>query len=93
MDCNKCNSKDGEKIPVVAFELEQSRHERREKRFFAVIIILILLLVGTNAAWIYYESQFEDVSITQDVEKKADNGTNNFIGGDLVGTTERKNYG
>lgn len=85
MDCNKCNSKDGEKIPVVAFELEQSRHERREKRFFAVIIILILLLVGTNAAWLYYESQFEE--ITQEVQQEAENGTNNFVGGDFYGET------
>lgn len=52
--------------------------ERTIKRLWIVIILLIVLLVGTNVAWIYYESSFEDVVITQE---NAD-GYNNYIGND-----------
>lgn len=38
------------------------------KRLWAIIIVLIVLLFGTNAAWIYYESQYSTVSIEQDVD-------------------------
>lgn len=52
-------------VPYVALESERARHERERKHertlWFIVVIVLILLLFGTNAAWINYESQFEDV--------------------------------
>ena len=46
--------------------------ERTVKRLWITILLLILLLVGTNAAWIYYESQFtvEETSI----EAQTDDG-------------------
>ena len=44
-------------------------HRRVEKWHIIIIILLILLLVSTNAYWIYYESQFEDVlTVEQDAE-------------------------
>lgn len=58
------------------------------KKLWAIIILLIVLLCGTNAAWIVYESQFETVDITQEVEQEADNGINRFVGGDYYGAAE-----
>ena len=45
-----------------------------------------VLIVGTNAAWLYYESQWG--TVCQEVTQEADNGTNNFVGGDLIGETD-----
>lgn len=69
-------------IPFIAFESATTRQERTIKRLWILCIILVLMLVGTNAAWVYYESQMETVVVTQD---NAD-GYNSFIGndGDIV---------
>lgn len=42
--------------------------ERTITRLWVLCIILIVLLFGSNCAWIYYESQFEDVVTTEKVE-------------------------
>lgn len=58
-------------IPYFIHEGDMARAERTIKRLFVLCIILIAVLVGTNGAWIYYESQFEDVvstEVTQDAE-------------------------
>lgn len=57
-------------IPYIAHESEMARLERVIKRMFILIIILILLLFGTNAGWLWYESQFEDVEtkVTQELD-------------------------
>ena len=59
-------------IPYFAHEGIVSRMERANRRMWILCIILIVLLAVTNGAWIYYESQFEDVvtsnEITQDVD-------------------------
>ena len=67
-------------VPYIVYEGEMARAERRNKRSFILILILIVALVLSNAAWIYYESQFVDeiTTVTQDNE----NGYNNFIGND-----------
>ena len=85
-ECNSCNTA-VQTIPYIVHEQEMARRERTEKRLWLTIILLICLLVGTNAGWIYYESQFTDV-ITQEVVQEADNGNNSFIGGDVYGETD-----
>jgi len=65
--------------------------ERTIKKLWCIIILLIALLFGSNAAWIWYESQFADEVITQEVEQNADNGINRFVGGDYYGTPEDQN--
>ena len=61
------------KIPTISYAAHEgmmARMERTIRRLWILCIILILLLAGTNAAWIWYESQFEDVvstEISQDV--------------------------
>lgn len=38
--------------------------ERTIRRLWILAILLIVLLVATNAMWIYYENQFEDIAST-----------------------------
>ena len=84
---------DNRDVPFIVFEASMSRMERTIKRLWITIMLLICLLVGSNLAWLYYNEQFEDETTitTQEVEQEADNGTNNFIGGDYNGNTESKN--
>lgn len=73
-----------ESVPYVVHEGIMTRQERTIKRLWILCIILIFTLIGTNGAWLYYESQFEDevVTVTQDTPS----GNNNFVGhdGDIV---------
>ena len=88
MDCNTCKSKTKlpETVSFFVHESVQASMERTIKRLWITIILLILMLVGTNGAWLYYESQME--SIYQEVIQDAETGTNNFVGGDFVGETD-----
>ena len=45
-----------------------SRFERINRRLWIALIVLAVLLVSTNIAWLLYESQFEDYTITQEAE-------------------------
>lgn len=84
--CNNCVSENQNvTVPYVVHESAMSRSERHNKRLWIVILVLIGSLIGTNLAWIIYECSFEDYVITQEVEQDADNGTNNFVGGDIYG--------
>lgn len=65
-------------ISYAAHEGMMARMERTIRRLWILCIILILLLAGSNAAWIYYETSFEDVVVTQE----NDDGYNNYIGED-----------
>ena len=75
-------------IPYIAFESATARQERTIKRLWILCIILIVSLIGTNVGWIYYESQFTDTEITQEVEATADGSSDlnlNTVGGDYYG--------
>ena len=67
--------------------------ERTIKRLWILIILLTVLLFGSNAFWVWYESQYEDVSVEQEVQQEADNGRNIFVGGDLYGNAESEDNG
>jgi hypothetical protein len=94
-NCDGCKNKvytEEEKmltVPYVAHQSAAARQERQIRRMWIVVLVLIGALIGTNLAWIIYENSFEDYVITQDVEQDAENGTNNFVGGDYYG--EAKN--
>ena len=77
-----------EKVSYIVFEGEMTRMERTNHRLWILCILLLVVLVGTNAGWLYYESQFEGYTITQ--EAQADNGSDiRLIGGDeYVGESE-----
>ena len=90
--CNGCGSeKKPQSVPYIVHEGNMSRLERQLKRLWIVILVLIFLLVGTNCAWLWYESQFETVETVQEVVQEADNGKNHFIGGDVIGETDYTN--
>lgn len=94
MDCNTCKEKKKslEPVPYIVHESAMARQERNNKRLWIVVIILIAALILSNAAWIYRESQFETVvTTTQDVQQDTEGGTNNFVGGDVYGTSESEN--
>lgn len=59
-----------DKIPYIVFEGASTRLERTIRRLWILAIILIVLFVGSNALWICYENQFEDVetSVKQEAE-------------------------
>lgn len=76
--CNGCEHGAPETIPYIVYESAMARTERTMRKMWAIIILLIVLLVGSNCAWMWYESHFEDILITQE---NAD-GHNNFIGND-----------
>lgn len=59
-------------ISYVAFEGVCARFERTIKRLWILVIILTLLLVGTNCAWLWYESQFQYVETTTEESYNAD---------------------
>ena len=79
---------DNKYIPFIAFESATSRQERTIKRLWILCLVLIIALLGTNAGWLYYETSFDEVSVTQEVEATADgNGDLNLntVGGDYYG--------
>lgn len=84
-------------VSYIVFESTLARLDRVIKRMWIIILILVFLLLGTNLAWLYYESQLEEVTTTttttQEIKQKADGDSNNsFIGGDNnVGDTDGEN--
>lgn len=67
--------------------------DRTIKRLWIIIILLLVLLFGSNAAWLYRESQFADEVITQEVTQEANNGINRFVGGDYYGAADSQDNG
>jgi hypothetical protein len=61
-------------------ESAMARMERTVRRLWILLIILAVFLVGSNALWIVYESQFEEA--TTSVEMDNENGYNSYIGND-----------
>lgn len=76
MDCNTCKEKRQRTEPVtfVAFESMKATMERTIKRLWILTLVLVLLLFATNAAWVYYESQWEVVETTETYEANTDGG-------------------
>ena len=84
------NIKEVATIPYFAHESEMARMERQIKRLWIVLIMTIVFLVASNAAWIYYESQMDEITIT--AEQTADGQSNNYaIGGDFYGSSAESN--
>lgn len=66
-------------VPFAAFETGLLRLEQANRRLIGVIVLLATLLVGTNAAWLWYESQWEDVTTTITQELETQNGGDAII--------------
>ena len=85
-------------IPYYVHEGEMARQERHIKRLWILCIIIFAALIGTNAGWLWYESQFEDQVITQEVSQDSgDGGSNSYVGrivgGDYNGEADGQDYG
>lgn len=55
-------------VPFYAHEAEVVRLERNNRRVWILCIVIFLALILTNAGWIYYENQYEDITVSQDVD-------------------------
>lgn len=53
-------------VQYIVFEGELARAERHIKRLWIALIVAIVALLCSNLAWLYYESQFETISYSQD---------------------------
>ena len=70
------------------------------RRWFIIAIIELVLLVGSNVAWLVYQSQYEDVTTTtdevqtmEDIDNSANsNYTQNIKWGDIIENVSKKNY-
>ena len=82
MDCETCKEKrrviaqTPKDVPYIAHESAVARLERVIKRLWVLALVLIVLLAASNAAWIWYESQFEEVKTVETYEANDDNGGN-----------------
>lgn len=71
-----------QKIKEQSLALEMMTElKKTSKRWFVVSIILLIALVGTNVAWLIYESSFETVTETQTVEQHQENTDNSNMSG------------
>lgn len=77
-NCDSCGKRPPEPVPYVVHESDMARQERTIKRLWILLLVIVGLFVGSNGWWIWRESQFEDITITQENE----DGYNNFIGND-----------
>ena len=80
MDCETCKEKrkvisqTPKDVPYIAHESAVARLERVIKRLWVLSLVLIVLLAASNAAWIWWESQFEEVKTVETYEANAYNG-------------------
>lgn len=83
-NCGNCNGKDKntpENVPYLVHESEMARAERTIKRLWITTLILIFMLVGTNAAWLWWNNQWETVE-SWEITQENECGNNNYIGND-----------
>ena len=81
-----------DKIDYLVHEDQMVRMERVIKRLWILCIIIFVAFVGSNCAWMYYESQFTDEIVTEEMSQDVDTGngdaTVNGHIGDCYGTGE-----
>ena len=90
MDCETCKEKrkvivqTPKDVPYIVHEGAVARLERVIKRLWVLVLALIILLCASNAAWIWWESQYETIETT--ITQENADGYNNYIGndGDIV---------
>lgn len=85
--------KKNDSVPYIVHESIMARMERAQKRLFILCLVIFLFFVGSNCAWLWYESQFQYVETTEQqvTQDTGENGYNNFVGGDYIGDTEGSN--
>lgn len=86
------NNLDERSVQYIA-ESHAARLERSNRRMFVLCIILIVALIATNGLWFWYESQFEDISYTQDVDSGETGNAIANIDGEVVFNGESQTNG
>ena len=84
-NCETCKKAQNapESVPYIVHESSMARMERQAKRLWVAVLLLIVMLVGTNGAWLWYNSQFETVeTVTEEYQADASDGGNAIINGD-----------
>ena len=92
-NCETCKGKESyapESVPYIVHESAMARMERTNKRLWITILTLIFLFVGSNCAWLWYNSQFEVVETTSIEAEQDGSGVNIVSGGDLDYGAESK---
>lgn len=79
-DCKSCES-NKPNVRQYDIDLLSAMAERTIKRLWIIVLVLIIALIGTNGAWLYYESQFQTVETT--IEAEQGDGVNIVGGGDV----------
>ena len=79
-------NEDMQKIPFYVHESDMARAEKDKerlatinKRITILAVILLVLFVATNGFWIWRETQFEEISMTQ--EATTDGGGDVIVNG------------
>ena len=67
-------SNEREPVPYFMHEEIMARQERNTKRLFILCIIIFVALIVTNAGWIIYEAQFEDIVMSQEASTEGGDG-------------------
>lgn len=85
-------------VPYFMHEEILTRQEMNTRRFFIAWLITFIALIVTNAGWLYYESQFEEEVITQEITQDSGEGGSNsysgkIVGGDDYGEADYQDYG
>lgn len=91
LNCETCQAKKAEPVPYIVHEGVMARMERTIKRLWIVVLVLIVLLAATNGAWIYYESQFVEESVWQEVDTGNGNAYVAGIGDVNLGESQAEN--
>ena len=80
-----------EKVSYLVFEGEMTRMERVNHRLWVLCICLLVVLIGTNAGWLYYESQWE---VVETVETTTYDANSDRCGNAIInGSGEVRLYG
>lgn len=87
-EIREVNPAEAVSVPYAVYEGERARHEKEKVRWFVVVIVLIMLLFGTNAAWIAYESQYEDIVVSQEVDTDDGSAYVTGVGDSYYGESE-----
>ena len=87
--CDTCTAENLPiEIPFVAHEKEVCRLERHIKRLWIALIVAIALIFASNMVWLWYESQFETISYSQDGEGTNIVGNENEVNNGAEGEAE-----
>ena len=79
-----------DKALYMMWESSHARAERTNKRLWVIVLVLIVALVGTNAGWLWWESQWQYVKTETTIDATQDGDNNYLSGGDLYYGTENE---